>query len=106
VAPRELLALVNSHGGDYSHGTQPNDEESHGVSWDRGTDDFEDIFGDFIKEKEKDTLRISFQNIGGLGLLHGNLTYLVVQKPILTGEKSQRRTRYFLEPRVGGNCYI
>jgi hypothetical protein len=71
AAPRELLELVPNLHGANSHSYRDYEGHRSRGSW-AGENlhvDNEDNFGDSIKIKEPNTLRIGFQNIGGLPLL-------------------------------------
>jgi hypothetical protein len=64
AALKELLALVNNPSSPPSESHQQHEEGSRG-SWIGELEGYGDIFGDHITKKEKNVLRIGFQNRGG-----------------------------------------
>jgi hypothetical protein len=77
AVPKELLALVPEHGSDSS--TDREVEESRGA---RLLLPSNDIFGDTLTKKKRNTLRIGFQNIGGFTLKRHKLKDDLIRRGI------------------------
>ena len=77
----ELLARVNTPMSSPSACDQQQDEGSWG-SWNGDSKGSGDTFGDCIPKKEKNVLRIGFQNIGGFSINKEKYKERIIRKGI------------------------
>ena len=85
AAPKELLARVNTPMSSPSACDQQHDKEIWG-SWNGDSKGYGDTFGDCIPKKEKNVLRIGFQNIGGFTINKGKYKERIIRKGIAKWE--------------------
>ncbi len=85
MAPKELLARVNTPITAPSGSSQQREEGSKG-SWMGNYEDQEDIFRDIITKKGENVLRIGFQNIGGFLIDRGKHKEGIIRQGITKWE--------------------